>query len=81
MVLNFDGFDAFQENFLRYLELSAGYYTRGYGDSDEDSRSFYGGISFNFSRLLKENGWEKTGKTLEYFQLPYTVLKASHDLD
>lgn len=82
MVLKFDGFDAFQENFLRYLELSAGYYTRGYGEPDEeDSRSLYAGISFNFSRLLRENGWEKTGKTLEYFQLPYTVLKASHDLD
>ncbi len=81
MVLKFDGFDAFQDNFLKYLELSAGYYTRGYGESDEDTRSFYGGISINFSRLLKENGWEKTGKTLEYVQLPYTVLKASHDLD
>ena len=81
MVLKLDGFDAFQDNFLKYLELSAGYYSRGYGESDEDTRSFYGGISINFSRLLKENGWEKTGKTLEYVQLPYTVLKASHDLD
>jgi VanZ family protein len=81
MVLKLDGFDAFQDNFLKYLELSTGYYTRGYGESDEDTRSFYGGISINFSRLLKENGWEKTGKTLEYVQLPYTVLKASHDLE
>ncbi len=82
MVLKLDGFDVFQDNFLKYLEFSAGYYTRGYGEKDEeDSRSFYGGISINFSRLLKENGWEKTGKTLEYIQLPYTVLKASHDLD
>lgn len=82
MVLKLDGFDACQDSFLRYLEFSAGYYTRGYGEkNDEDTRSFYGGISFNFSRLLKENGWEKSGKVLEYIQLPYTVLKASHDLD
>lgn len=81
MVLKLDGFDAFRDNYLRYLEFHAGYYTRGYHEKEEDSRSFYGGISFNFSRLLKENGWEKTGKTLEYIQLPYTVLKASHDLD
>ncbi len=81
MVLKLDGFDIFQENFLKYLELSAGYYTRGYGESDEDSRSFFGGISLNFSRLLQQNGWEKTGKVLEYFQLPYTSLKASHELD
>jgi hypothetical protein len=81
MVLKLDGFDVFQDNFLRYLEFHAGYYSRGYGEAEEDTRSFYGGVSFNFSRLLQENGWEKTGKTLEYIQLPYTVLKASHDLD
>ncbi len=81
MVLKLDGFDAFQDNLLKYLEFHAGYYSRGYGDSDEDSRSFYGGISLNFSRILQQNGWEKTGKTLEYIQLPYTVLKASHDFD
>jgi hypothetical protein len=81
MVLKLDGFDIFQENFLKYLELSAGYYTRGYGESDEDTRSFFGGISLNFSRLLQQNGWEKTGKVLEYVQLPYTSLKASHELD
>jgi len=82
MVLKLGGFDVFQDNLLQYLELSAGYYTRGYGEADEeDSRSFYGGLSLNFSRLLQQNGWEKTGKTLEYIQLPYTVLKASHDLD
>jgi hypothetical protein len=81
MVLKLDGFDAFKDNLLKYLEFHAGYYSRGYGDSDEDSRSFYGGISLNFSRMLQQNGWEKTGKTLEYIQIPYTVLKASHDLD
>ncbi len=81
MVLKLDGFDAFQDNFLKYLEMHAGYYSRGYGDSDEDTRSLYGGISLNFSRILSQNGWEKTGKTLEYIQLPYTVIKASHELD
>ncbi len=81
VVLKLDGFDAFQDNPLKYLEFSAGYYTRGYGEPDEDSRALYSGISFNFSRLLQENGWQKTGKVLEYVQLPYTVLKASHDLD
>ncbi len=81
MVVKLDGFDIFRDNFLKYLELSGGYYTRGYGESDEDTRSFFGGISFNFSSILQENGWYKTGKTLEYIQLPYTVLKASHDLD
>lgn len=82
MVVKLDGFDAIDNNILKYLEFHAGYYTRGFEDVEEkDSRSLYGGISFNFSRLLRQNGWEKTGKTLEYIQVPYTVLKASHNLD
>lgn len=82
MVLKLDGFDAIENTFLKYLELHAGYYTRGYeNQAEEDTRSFYGGITFNFSRLLLQNGWEKTGKTLEYIQIPYTVPKVSHDLD
>ena len=82
VALKLDGFDAFQDTFLKYFELHAGYYTRGYGEpEDEDSRSFYGGITINFSSLLKQNGWQKTGKTLEYLQIPYSVPKVSHDLD
>lgn len=82
MALKLDGFDTLQDTFLKYFELHAGYYTRGYDDPDEeDSRSFYGGITVNFSSLLQQNGWEKTGKTLEYLQIPYSVLKVSHDLN
>lgn len=82
MAVKLDGFDALENTFLKYIELHAGYYTRGYGDQDEDDiRSLYGGITLNFSRLFRQNGWTKTGKTLEYLQIPYSVLKASHDLD
>ncbi len=82
LVLKLDGFDAFQNNFLKWVEISGGYYTRGYEDHDEDNvRSLYAGISINLSRLFYQNGWNKTGKTLEYIQLPYTTLKASNDLD
>lgn len=83
MVLKLDGFDAIDNPFLKYLEFHGGYYTRGYGDGDpaNDSRSLYAGISFNFSRLLSQHDWPRTGKVLEYLQLPYTVAKASHSLD
>lgn len=82
MVLKLDGFDTFENTFLKYVELSAGYYTRGYGEPDEEqTRSLFAGIGFNFSRLLHQNGWEKTGKVLEYIQVPYTVPKISYDLD
>ena len=82
VVLKLDGFDVFKDNFMKFVEFHGGYYTRGYGENDEEhTRSTYAGIGFNFSRLLMDNGWEKTGKTLEYLQLPYTVPKVSHDLD
>ena len=82
MVVKLDGFDSIENNFLQYLEFHAGYYTRGYEDKEEDNtRSLYAGVSLNFSRFLYSKGWRKGGKTLEYLQLPYTVLKASGDLD
>lgn len=82
MVLKLDGFDSIENTMLKYLEFHAGYYTRGYDDESEDEqRSLYAGISLNFSRMFKQNDWNKTGKTLEYLQIPYTVLKASSDLD
>lgn len=82
MVIKLDGFDTLENTFLKYVELSGGYYTRGYGEADEeDSRSLFVGIGLNFSRLLDQNGWKRTGKLLEYIQVPYTVPKVSYDLD
>lgn len=82
MVLKLDGFDSIDNTLLKYLELHAGYYSRNYGgDKTDNERFVYTGISFNFSRLLRQNDWKKTGKILEYVQIPYTVLKASHELD
>ncbi len=82
IVLKLDGFDAIENTFAKYIELSGGYYTRGYGEHDEEqTRSLFVGIGFNFSRLLDQQGWQKTGKLLEYFQVPYTVPKVSYDID
>ena len=82
IALKFDGFDALEDTFMKYIELHAGYYSRGYGEDDEDNvRSWYGGISINLASLLQRNGWYKTGKTLEYLQIPYSVLKAKSDID
>ncbi len=93
MVLKLDGFDSIENAFLKYLEFSVGYYTRNYQGYPEDqvyryeeegidrTRSVYAGISLNFSRFFYQNDWKKTGKVLEYYDLPYTVLKVSKDLD
>jgi len=82
MVLKLDGFDTIKNSFLKYLEFSAGYYSRGY-DTDEvrKKRAVYAGISLNFSRFFYQHDFKKTGKTLEYFDIPYSVLKVSHNLD
>jgi len=82
IVLKLDGFDAIENTFAKYIEFSGGYYTRGYGEHDEEhTRSLFVGVGFNFSRLLNQNGWKKTGKILEYFQIPYSVPKVSYDFD
>lgn len=82
MVIKLDGFESIENRLLQYLEFHAGYHTEGYEDEyEENVRSLYAGISLNFSKFLREKGWHKTGKTLEYLQPPYTVLKASNDLD
>lgn len=82
LVVKLDGFQEIPDNFLRYLEFHIGYYTRGYGDQDEaNKRNLYTGISFNFSKLFFQAGMNKATKTLEYLQVPYTVLKARHVVD
>ena len=82
MVLKLDGFDALENTWLKWVELHGGYYSRGYDSEEVDrDRSFYAGITLNFSRFFNNYGYHKTSKTLEYLQIPYTVPKVSHSLD
>jgi hypothetical protein len=80
LALKLNGFDSLEDTFLKYFELHAGYYTRGYENTDNDKRAIYGGISLNFSRLFSQYGYHKTGKVLEYFQVLYSTLKVTHEL-
>lgn len=81
IALKLDGFDTLENTFLKYIELHAGYYAHGYDSPEDDrERAFYGGISINFSHLFYKYGWNKTGKTLEYLQVPYSVLKVENEL-
>ncbi len=81
-VLKLDGFDSLEDTWLQWLELQGGYYSRGYDSTEvEKERDLYFGISFNFSRLLRQHDYQKTSKVLEYFQLPYTVPKVSASLN
>ncbi|MGB5686100.1 MAG: DUF2279 domain-containing protein [Candidatus Electrothrix sp.] len=76
VVVKLDGFDQLQHSWLQWAELHAGYCTQGYDTSKADKeRRIYLGISFNFSRFLHQHNYHKTGKVLEYLQVPYTVPK------
>lgn len=78
-----EGFDFISNPYLRYAELHLGYYTRNYrgGFSDESERIVYLGIGINLSRIFRQNGYAKTARFLNYYQLPYTYLPLEKDLN
>lgn len=95
LVLKADGIPKVRDvPVLKYLELAAGYGTRGFrtlGNSlDDRSRNVYYGVSLNLSRLLGDtafSGGLKGGKVqrgtdtvLEYLQIPGTAALAHHPL-
>ncbi len=80
---------------LRYLELTAGYGTRGYEPNDgtpapDRSRHVYFGISLNVSEMLRNTLFRDTAEKtrsqratetiLEYVQVPGTAVLADHRL-
>jgi len=76
VTVKLDGFDALENTWLQWVELQGGYYSRGYDSPDlAKERDVYVGVSFNFSKLFRQHGCQKTSKLLEYLQIPYTVPK------
>jgi hypothetical protein len=76
------GFDAFRDTPLRWLELHAGYFTRGYEDVSVDrERNVFVGLGINLSALLEGAGWHKSATFLRYYQPPGTSLQWTHDLN
>ncbi len=58
-VVKADGFPALRENrYLRYLEVAAGYGTRGYGSAEQHYRDTYVGLSLNLARLLADTAYD-----------------------
>ncbi len=78
-----EGFDCVTNPYLRYAELHLGYYTRNYkgGFSSESERIIYLGIGINFSRVARKNGYVKTARFLNYYQIPYTYMPFEKDLN
>lgn len=86
LALKLAGFDGLRETPLRFIELHAGYYARGFTRAErhagiEKDRELYFGVGVNLQELLfgagphKDHWLSQGGRTaLEYIQLPYTYV-------
>ena len=91
LALKLSGFDALEETPLRFVELHAGYFARGFTDKEQEEgddlrREPYVGIGINMSELLFGQGplrdtlVGRVGRgTLEYIQVPYTYAAYPYD--
>lgn len=61
---------------LRWLEVQAGYFSRGYDDPRRaDSRTTFAGIGLNLPLLARRAGLARTGAFLQFYQPPETALR------
>lgn len=83
IVFKAEGFESVTDPWLRYGELHLGYYTRNYksGFSSQSERIIYLGVGISLSRLFRQNGYEKTARFFNYYQLPYTYLPFEKELN
>ncbi|MBL3529141.1 MAG: DUF2279 domain-containing protein [gamma proteobacterium endosymbiont of Lamellibrachia anaximandri] len=84
--LKASGFDMFEDSFLKYFELQAGYFARGFTEKEEQNnepsfRRVFWGLGLNLQELLFGAGRIKhtaigqdARRILEYVQVPYTNL-------
>lgn len=83
IALKLDGFEMFHNSYLSYLELQAGYYTRGYdgytpGAVDNRRRNVFMGVGFNVSKLVQN--FVDIG-FFDYIQVPYTSASIKKGID
>lgn len=90
--LKLAGIETTRETPLRFFELQAGYYTRGFSTAEQAdgltrSRRAFVGVGLNLSELLlgrragQEPELKNAGRLFfEHVQLPYTATRSSHEL-
>ena len=91
IALKLSGVKSLRDTPLKYVELQAGYYTRGFSkeakkDGHERKRHGFVGVGVNLSQLVfgspepQDNGYEKAGRFFfEHIQLPYTAVRKNSD--
>jgi hypothetical protein len=65
--VKFDGFERFQDTFMKYFEFHVGYYTR------DRERYPYAAIGINLSHLLKPVN-RRVSRFFNYYQMPYSYV-------
>ena len=90
--LKLSGLETTRATPLRFFELQAGYYTRGFLSAERDdglerSRRAFVGVGLNLSELLlgprakQESELRNAGRLFfEHIQVPYTATRSSHEL-
>jgi len=77
-----EGFEMFEDNYMRYVELHIGYYTRNFNHNtmpiEERERNLYVGIGINLSTLLRPAIGDYA-KIFNYYQVPYTYIEAKKE--
>ena len=86
--LKLSGFKSLKQSPLRYFELQAGYYSRGFSKEARNDGQFrrqngFVGIGVNLSQLFfgypseADRYYERTGRFIfEHVQVPYTAIRA-----
>ncbi len=80
IALRADGFQSLRNTPMKWLELQAGYYTRGFRTFDEEdrpTRHTYVGLGISLPVLAGKNS--KAGKILSYIQPPGFYLEADKE--
>ena len=90
--LKLSGFNSLKQSPLRYFELQAGYYSRGFSKEARNDGQFrrqngFVGIGVNLSQLFfgypseADRYYERTGRFIfEHVQVPYTAVRAQGKL-
>jgi len=82
VAVKLEGFDTFKNQYLKYLELHLGYFSRGYSDDNQEkSRNIYLGLGINMSRVLKQFSWNRAATVTNYVQTPFTDIRLEKDLN
>jgi hypothetical protein len=90
LALKLSGFEQFEDTPLRFVELQAGYFARGFTPAEKAAgaelrREPYVAIGFNLQELLDSTPLKDTTgglaarRTLEYIQLPYTYAASTQN--